>query len=114
MAYQPEHVASRLPVYSARRKSVRRTEDVSEPDADDAARGPMARRKLDLRRLGWHSWRRLGYRAFLPTAISPRGECRRSRFKPVLASGLADAHCNISSGLLCLDIFSRAIGSGSV
>ena len=65
LAHQPEHVAARLPLHPARRQPARRGDDVSQPDADDAARRPVARRELDVRRLGRHSRRRPGGRAVL-------------------------------------------------
>ena len=55
LAHQPEHVAARLPVHPARRQSVRRSDDLPQPDADDAARRVVARRELDFCGVGSHS-----------------------------------------------------------
>ena len=46
-------MASRLSVYPVGRELKRRTSDLSQPVADDVARRPVARGKLDLRGLGW-------------------------------------------------------------
>ena len=45
-------LAARLPVHPARRQPRRAARDLPEPDADDAHRRPLARRRLDVRRLG--------------------------------------------------------------
>ena len=52
LAHLALHVAARLPVRPARRQSRQRSPHLRQPDADDAARRPLARRELDLRRVG--------------------------------------------------------------
>ena len=52
LAHLAVHVAARLPLHPARRQSRQRGPHLRQPDADDAARRPLARRQLDLRRLG--------------------------------------------------------------
>ena len=52
LAHQPVELAARLPVHPARRQPARARRRVSEPDHHDAARRALARRELDLRRLG--------------------------------------------------------------
>ncbi len=52
LAHVAVDVAARLPVHPARRQPRHRGAHLRQPDADDAARRPLARRELDLRGLG--------------------------------------------------------------
>ena len=52
LAHDALALAPRLPLHPARRQPARSADDVSQPDADDADRRPLARRGVDLRRLG--------------------------------------------------------------
>ena len=52
LAHDALALAARLPLHPARRQPRRRGDHVPQPDADDAARRALARRRVDVRRLG--------------------------------------------------------------
>ena len=52
LAHDAVALAARLPLHPARRKPRRDAPHLSQPDADDAHRRPLARGRLDVRRLG--------------------------------------------------------------
>ncbi len=52
LAHLAVDLAARLPLHPARRQSRHGSAHLRQPDADDAARRPVARRELDLRGLG--------------------------------------------------------------
>ena len=56
LAHHALDLAARLSLYPARRQPSRACCDLAQPDADDAARRPLARRAVDLRCLGRLSW----------------------------------------------------------
>ena len=60
LAYQPLELAARLLVHLARRKSSRHADDVPQSHDHDAAWGPVAWRRLDVRCLGRVPWRHPG------------------------------------------------------
>ena len=76
LAHDPVALAARLPVHPARRQPRARARDVPQPDAHDAARRPVARRRLDVRRLGRHPRRRARRRALVGRAGVRRAGCR--------------------------------------
>ena len=89
LAHQPEHVAARLPVHPARRQSARRGDDVPQPDADDAARRPVARRELDVRRVG-RAFTAPGWRS--SGSSRERWDCRSDRTAAVAHRQSAARH----------------------
>ena len=52
LAHDPLALPARLPLHPARRQPQGQGDHLPQPDADDADRGPLARRGLDVRRLG--------------------------------------------------------------
>ena len=65
LAHDALALAARLPLHLARRQPEGRPQDLPQPDADDAARRPVARRRLDVRDLGRHPRRRARGRALV-------------------------------------------------
>src|ERR1019366_10243026 len=57
LAHDAVAVPARLSLYPARRQPAWRRAALPEPDDHDAARRPLAWRRLDLRRLGRAAWR---------------------------------------------------------
>src|ERR1700733_2782094 len=105
LAHQPQHMAPRLSLHSAGRQSQRRSSNLPESDADDAAGRLMARSKLDLRRVGRTAWRCTGGR----TQTYPRQEFGGSN-----APSMDQANSYFSFCLPGLDIFPCIIAPGSV
>src|SRR5581483_4755261 len=54
LAHDAVALAARLPLHPARRQPQGTAPDLPQPDADDAARRPLARRGVDVRDLGRH------------------------------------------------------------
>ena len=86
LAYDAVEVAARLSLHPARRQPPRRAGDHAQPDADDAARRPLARRQLDVPDLGRDARRRAG------SSITPGGAAPPSR------AGATGRSCASSTG----------------
>jgi len=71
LAHLALDLAARLSLHPARREPPRAAAHAAQPHADDAARGTLARRQLDVRRLGRVS------RCVIVRASSPRREAER-------------------------------------
>src|SRR6185437_13678569 len=65
LAHDAVDLAARLSLHPARRQPPRRLDDRAQPDADDGARRPLARRQLDLPDLGHAAWGGAGRRPCL-------------------------------------------------
>ncbi len=96
----PVTLATRLFIHLARRKPQRAIAHTRQPDADHAARWLVARRKLELRDLGWFAWPLSGHRTGrAQTLAGLEREFPREAFP-------ARLHY-LPSGLLRLDFFPR-------
>ena len=93
LAHDALALAPRLPVHPARRQPERARPDVRQPDGDDAARRALARRLVDVRRLGRDPRDRARVRA-LRAATGP-GSSRRRR--AARASGCGGSSRSTSS-----------------
>ncbi len=72
LAHDALALAARLPLHPARREPRRDAPHVSQPDADDAHRRPLARGRLDVRRLGRDPRERARRRALVARAARVR------------------------------------------
>src|SRR5699024_8444515 len=78
LAHDALALAPGLRVHPARREPEGDRPHLSEPDADDADRRALARRRVDVRRVGWAPRSRVGGRALVarPNARAGTSCCR--------------------------------------